>query len=285
MGTAALRGAFLLTDLFQPGRLPWCSPTWIAWWWAARFRMAIWSCRHCTRMGRGGFRNGATGIVNIGDRGTVMVGETRYTLERFDCLYVGKGDQAVRLCRSDEGQPVFFPLQRAGASAAPDYAGAGKRGNAEPRDENTCLTEVRPQADHLDGVASCQLVMGRTEIAENSVWNTMPAHTHGRRCEVYLYVDLGEGMAVNRWGRRANTRHLIVRDRQAVLSPGSSHSLRLRHQRLSLVWAMAGENQDFADVDAAAVRICYDTQGIHGSPLLRGHGTRPDADPASPMSP
>jgi 4-deoxy-L-threo-5-hexosulose-uronate ketol-isomerase len=95
--------------------------------------------------------------------------------------------------------------------------------------------------------------MGRTELAENSVWNTMPAHTHTRRCEVYLYTDLGEGMAVHLMGTPQDTRHVIVRDRQAVLSPGWSIHSGCGTNAYRFVWAMAGENQDFADVDAAGI--------------------------------
>lgn len=103
---------------------------------------------------------------------------------------------------------------------------------------------------HPGGAASCQLVMGFTELEAGSVWNTMPPHTHSRRSEIYLYFDLGDGVVVHRMGEPSNTRHLIVRDREAVLSPPWSIHSGAGTRSYGFVWGMAGENQDFGDMDA-----------------------------------
>jgi len=102
-------------------------------------------------------------------------------------------------------------------------------------------------------VASCQLVMGFTELASGSVWNAMPAHTHHRRSEIYLYVDLGSDMVFHFLGQPGETRHVVVRDREAVLSPVWSVHSGAGTGPYKFVWAMAGENQDFADIDPIAM--------------------------------
>jgi 4-deoxy-L-threo-5-hexosulose-uronate ketol-isomerase len=102
---------------------------------------------------------------------------------------------------------------------------------------------------HPGGVASCQLVMGFTELEPGSVWNTMPPHTHSRRTEIYLYFDLGDQAVVHLMGEPAATRHLIVRDREAVLSPSWSIHCGAGTGPYRFVWAMAGENQEFGDMD------------------------------------
>jgi len=97
--------------------------------------------------------------------------------------------------------------------------------------------------------ASAQLTMGYTELDANSVWNTMPPHTHGRRMEVYLYFDLADGVVMHLMGTPGETRHLMVRDKQAVLSPGWPVHAGAGTQDYRFAWGMAGENQDFADLD------------------------------------
>jgi len=106
---------------------------------------------------------------------------------------------------------------------------------------------------HAGGIRSCQLVMGITELDEGSVWNTMPPHTHMRRTEVYMYFDLPpDALAVHLMGKPDETRSLIVRDREAVLSPAWSIHAAAGTQRYSFIWAMGGENQEFSDMDAVA---------------------------------
>ncbi|MEK7752916.1 MAG: 5-deoxy-glucuronate isomerase, partial [Acidobacteriota bacterium] len=119
-------------------------------------------------------------------------------------------------------------------------------------DESHASRRTIHKCIHPGGAASCQLVMGFTELAPSSVWNTMPAHTHARRSEIYLYFDLGDALVVHLMGRPEATRHLIVRDRQAALSPPWSIHAGAGTASYRFIWGMAGENQDFGDMDAVA---------------------------------
>ena len=128
--------------------------------------------------------------------------------------------------------------RRAEVSAAPigDVTRANRR---------TILKYIHP-----DGIKSCQLVLGFTEFEPGSIWNTMPPHTHSRRTEIYLYFDLGENLAMHFLGEPHATRHLVVRDREAVLSPAWSIHCGVGTGAYRFVWAMGGDNQVFADMDA-----------------------------------
>ena len=106
---------------------------------------------------------------------------------------------------------------------------------------------------HLDGVKSCQLVMGFTEFEPGSVWNTMPPHTHSRRTEIYLYFDVGDNAVFHFMGTPQATRHLVVRDREAVLSPAWSIHCGAGTGAYRFVWAMGGDNQVFADMDVVSM--------------------------------
>jgi 4-deoxy-L-threo-5-hexosulose-uronate ketol-isomerase len=106
---------------------------------------------------------------------------------------------------------------------------------------------------HLDGIKSCQLVLGFTEFEPGSIWNTMPPHTHSRRTETYLYFDLGDNIVVHLMGEPAATRNLIVRDREAVLSPAWSIHCGVGTGAYRFVWAMGGDNQVFSDMDPAPI--------------------------------
>jgi 4-deoxy-L-threo-5-hexosulose-uronate ketol-isomerase len=102
---------------------------------------------------------------------------------------------------------------------------------------------------HPGGIRSCQLVMGYTELAEGSVWNTFPPHTHHRRTEIYFYFDLGEQVLVHFLGEPAATRHLFIQNEQAALSPSWSIHAGCGSGNYKFIWGMAGENQNFDDVD------------------------------------
>lgn len=195
------------------------------------------------------------GILNIGAAaGQVKVGGTSYTLASLDCLYVGLGEKDLSFENGPSGQAQFYFVstpahakypttlaRRADVSATPigDIAKANRR---------TILKYI-----HLDGIKSCQLVLGFTEFEPGSIWNTMPPHTHSRRTEIYLYFDLGEQMVVHLMGEPHATRNLIVRDREAVLSPAWSIHSGVGTGSYRFVWAMGGDNQIFADMDAAPI--------------------------------
>ena len=131
--------------------------------------------------------------------------------------------------------------RRADASAAPI-------GDATKANRRTILKYIHPE-----GIKSCQLVLGFTEFEPGNIWNTMPPHTHSRRTEIYLYFDLGENIAMHFMGEPQATRHLVVRDREVVLSPAWSIHCGVGTGAYRFVWAMGGDNQNFSDMDPAPI--------------------------------
>lgn len=190
-------------------------------------------------------------VLNIGAAGRVTVGKTRHDLETKDVLYVGRGERDVVFESTSANTPARFYLVSYLAHA--EYpttivrkadAQGTEIGQGE-RASRRCVARYI----HLDGARSAQLVMGVTTLAQGSVWNTMPAHTHHRRSEVYLYFDLPrDGMVVHLLGEPGESRHLIVRDGEAVLAPGWSIHSGVGTASYSFCWAMGGENQDYADM-------------------------------------
>lgn len=196
------------------------------------------------------------GVINIGGPGRVKVDGTVYSLANRDALYIGCGKKEVWF-DSEEGSNlakfylVSYPAHREYPTA---YTGvkdaeALQLGSAEASNKRTIYKYIYP-----GGIRSCQLVMGFTELAEGSVWNTMPAHRHMRRSEVYMYFNLpGEAVVFHLMGKPDETRNIVVRDCQAVISPGWSIHAGSGTQNYSFVWAMGGENQDFTDMDPVAL--------------------------------
>ena len=194
------------------------------------------------------------GIVNLAHQGNVRVGGQVYSLGYMDFLYIGTGNPDV-VFESCGSVPACFYLLSAPAhrqylvarlsrADVPSEA-MGEAKNASRRHLHRCI--------HDGGIQSCQLVMGFTELEEASVWNTMPTHTHSRRSEVYLYTGLGEGMVLHLMGEPAATRHLIVRDREAVLSPSWSIHTGVGTNPYSFIWGMAGENKSYSDIDPVSL--------------------------------
>jgi len=191
------------------------------------------------------------GVLNIGGAGTVTVGDEEYGLANRDLLYVGRGSGAISFASADVGAPARFYVV--------SYPAHGEHPTTLVRKADAELEELgsEEQANRRDlfkyvrpgGVESAQLVMGITEIQEGSVWNTMPAHTHARRTEVYLYFDVPEGDVVfHMMGEPQEVRTVIVRDGEAVLSPGWSIHAGAGTRAYTFCWAMGGENQDFGDM-------------------------------------
>jgi 4-deoxy-L-threo-5-hexosulose-uronate ketol-isomerase len=196
------------------------------------------------------------GIVNVGGVGTVTADGEVYDLPTGACLYLGRGIRDVVFADADAGDGAQFYLFSAPAHTA--YPAALVRpGEGTVRELGDQLTSNRRtlnQYIHENGVRSCQIVMGVTQLHPGSMWNTMPAHTHDRRTECYLYFDVPEdARVIHLMGEREETRHLVVADRQAVISPSWSLHSGVGTAAYSFVWAMAGENQAFDDMDAAPV--------------------------------
>jgi 4-deoxy-L-threo-5-hexosulose-uronate ketol-isomerase len=196
------------------------------------------------------------GVLNIGGAGVVQVGSTTYDLDNLDLLYVGRGNANVRFESKSKDAPAVFYLLSYPAHASYPVAVVKKK-DAQPTEIGqleTCNRRTIYKYIHAEGVKSCQLVMGVTHLHDGSVWNTMPPHTHMRRSEVYLYFDVAEAArVVHLMGPPDETRHLIMSNRDVVVSPGWSIHAGAGTQAYKFCWGMGGENQDYADMDAAAI--------------------------------
>lgn len=196
------------------------------------------------------------GIVNVGGAGTVTADGEAFKLAPGACLYLGRGVREVVFADSGDGPGAQFYLFSAPAHTSYPSAlvSPGEGTVRELGDQLTSNRRTLTQYVHEGGIRSCQVVMGVTRLHPGSMWNTMPAHTHDRRTECYLYFDLpADARVVHLLGEREETRHLVVADRQAVISPSWSLHAGVGTAAYSFVWAMAGENQAFDDMDPAPV--------------------------------
>jgi 4-deoxy-L-threo-5-hexosulose-uronate ketol-isomerase len=194
------------------------------------------------------------GIVNVGGPGTVIADGVEYRMANLDALYLGRGITSVSFASQSQDSPARFWMQSYPAHLAHgsrhvvfEKTAGEKLGSAAGANQRTLYKLIHPAA-----FPTCQVVMGVTRIAEGSVWNTMPPHTHMLRSEVYLYFELPPGRTVFHFmGQPEKTRHLVVRDLEAVLSPSWSIHCGAGTGNYSFVWGMGGENQDFADMQRA----------------------------------
>ncbi len=196
------------------------------------------------------------GIINVGGPGSVVAGEDTYPMKKQDGLYIGKGVGNVQFKSDSAGDPAHFYFVSTTAhteyptthipidDAEPIHLGADANSN-----KRTIYKYVHP-----DGAKSCQLTMGLTMLAPNNMWNTMPAHLHDRRMEVYLYCDIEDDNVVfHLMGEPGETRHLVMRNQEAVISPSWSIHSGMGTGNYTFIWAMAGENQDFTDMDSVGM--------------------------------
>ncbi len=192
------------------------------------------------------------GIVNIGGAGSVAVGNWTHDLARGEALYVGRGAGELTLHSRSSADPARFYLLSTPAHESHPTVRITSA-NAKRIDLGAVATANKRtihQMIHPDVCASCQLVMGVTRLEEGSVWNTMPTHVHDRRSEVYLYFDLAADARVfHLMGEPQETRHIVMADSEAVISPGWSIHSGCGTANYSFIWAMAGDNQDFTDMD------------------------------------
>ncbi|MCP1428156.1 4-deoxy-L-threo-5-hexosulose-uronate ketol-isomerase [Microbacterium foliorum] len=196
------------------------------------------------------------GIVNVGGTGTVTADGETYTLVNGACLYLGRGVHDVVFADGlpDSGAQFYLFSAPAHTSYPTVLVAPGEGTVRELGDQATSNRRTLNQYIHESGVVSCQIVMGVTQLHSGSMWNTMPAHTHDRRTECYLYFDVPEdARVIHLFGQPQESRHLVVADRQAVISPSWSLHSGVGTTAYSFVWAMAGENQAFDDMDAVAV--------------------------------
>lgn len=260
MGTEDLRAEFLIPGLFVPGEA----------------RMAY---THLDRMVLGGivpatdpigigdgaevgtrtlFQAREGGIANLGaSPGTVTVDGEAFRLAPRDVLYVGRGAEAVTLASDDPADPALFYLNSVPAQAdhphrliARDQSKAVAMGEEGKSNRRTLRMYIHPEV-----APSCLLLMGITDPAPGSVWNTMPPHTHERRMEAYLYFGMSEeDRVIHLMGRPEATRHLVVAGGDAVLSPAWSIHMGAGTGPYAFVWGMTGENQVYQEMTPVPVR-------------------------------
>lgn len=252
--TQALRDGFVIEELFRPGEI-------------------ILTYSHLDRMIVGGVAPvsglleidhvAETGterfldrreaaIVNIGGAGTVSVGGKDHALGFQEAIYIGMGEGVLGFKSNDPAEPALFYLLSAPAHRAcptvhisRDMVKKVSLGSAEESNARTINQYVHP-----DVCESCQLLVGLTMFEPGSVWNTMPAHVHDRRMEVYLYFGMQEATRIFHFmGEPNETRHVVLKNHQAVLSPGWSIHSGAGTGRYAFIWAMAGDNMSFTDMD------------------------------------
>lgn len=192
-------------------------------------------------------------IVSIAGQGTVTADGEQYNMESLDCLYIGKGKKQVSFSSTDENQPAKFIFFSCPAHQTypnhlmkPAEATPTTLGSLENNNERTINKYIHP-----DGIKSCQLMLGVTHFKKGSIWNTMPPHLHDRRMETYFYFNLPpEQRVIHFMGQPNETRHMFVANEQAILSPAWSMHFGCATSSYSFIWAMAGENMSFGDMDA-----------------------------------
>ena len=196
------------------------------------------------------------GIVNIGAAGTVVADGERHAMASGACLYLGRGVRDVSFESDDAATPArFYGFSAPAHTTYPTALVEPGQGTVrELGDPLTSNRRTLNQYIHENGVRSCQVVMGVTQLHPGSMWNTMPSHTHDRRTEFYVYFDVdADARVVHLMGQPQETRHLLVADGGLVLSPSWSIHSGVGTSNYSFVWAMAGENQSFDDMDGVAI--------------------------------
>ena len=258
MGTDELRDNFLIESLFVPGRI-------------------TLTYSHYDRMIVGGAAplgaplrldtikpTGTPGFldrreliaVNIGGPGVITADGQELAAGSRDMVYLGMGSKEVTFASSAAGAPARFYLLSAPAHVGhpAKLIGIDEAKRIDLGSQETCNQRSIFQFIHPEGALTCQLVVGLTTFAPGSVWNTMPCHIHDRRSEAYLYFDLPETARVfHIMGEPDETRHLVVKNEQAILSPGWSIHSGVGTASYAFVWAMAGDNVDYTDVDPVAI--------------------------------
>ena len=197
------------------------------------------------------------GVINIGGAGIVTLDGEKYGLGSRDGLYVGMGAKEVSFESVDASKPAKFYLNSATAHKTyPTVKITLEKANkVKAGSDEECNKRVINQYVHPAVCKSCQLVMGMTILEPGSVWNTMPCHTHDRRMEVYLYFDMDEKNVVfHLMGTPQETRHIVMKNEQAVISPSWSIHSGVGTKNYTFIWGMVGENQEFTDMDAVATK-------------------------------
>jgi 4-deoxy-L-threo-5-hexosulose-uronate ketol-isomerase len=196
------------------------------------------------------------GIINVAGDGYIVADGQTYDLGKFDCLYIGKGVRSVAFSSKNSDDPALFYLLSAPAhvSYPTTLMSIGEAAKVNAGSLATANERIINKYIHADGIKSCQLVMGLTILQTGSVWNTMPAHTHDRRMEAYFYFDLPVGQKIVHYmGKGDETRHIMMNNYEAVVSPPWSIHSGSGTTNYNFIWGMAGENLDYTDMDTVSI--------------------------------
>jgi 4-deoxy-L-threo-5-hexosulose-uronate ketol-isomerase len=258
MNTASLRENFLIDTIFENDKINWV--------YSHYDRMMIGSAVPVSRplvletfeslKANYFLERREIGIINIGGNGTVSADGTEIEISKLGCVYIGKGTKEVTFSSHDAANPAAYYLLSSPAHHTyptrlftKEEATPATIGSMETSNHRTIYKYI-----HLDGIQSCQLVMGLTVLQTGSVWNTMPSHVHDRRMEAYLYFDVPANQRIMHFmGEPSETRHLVVADRQAIISPPWSIHSGCGTSNYSFIWGMAGENKDYTDMDPVVI--------------------------------
>lgn len=198
------------------------------------------------------------GVINVGGKGTVIADGVEYSLEKLECVYLGKGTKSVSFKTAHESSPALFYLLSTPAHQSypntkytKEQAAPVNLGDISTSNKRTIYKYI-----HLDGIRSCQLVMGLTVLEQGSVWNSVPPHTHTRRMEAYFYFDIPDTQRVFHFmGEPQQTRHIVMNNYDAVLSAPWSVHFGCGTSNYGFIWGMAGENQTFTDMDPTPIAV------------------------------
>jgi 4-deoxy-L-threo-5-hexosulose-uronate ketol-isomerase len=198
------------------------------------------------------------GVINVGGKGKIIVDEKVYELDKLDGLYIGKGVKEVQFISINENVPAIFYLLSTPAHhsystslCTASQATPVKMGAQQTSNQRTIYKYI-----HQQGIQSCQLVMGLTILEEGNVWNSIPPHTHSRRMEVYFYFDLAATARVMHFmGTPEETRHVVVANNEAVISPPWSTHFGCGMMNYGFIWGMAGENLEYTDMDPIPIDL------------------------------
>ena len=194
------------------------------------------------------------GIINIGTKGKVVVDDKEYVLDNLNALYVGKNHKRI-IFENIENAKFYLASAPAHEEKETVLINMENAKRVPCGDGKTSNKRVINQLIHSSIVDTCQLMMGCTELKDGSVWNTMPAHTHERRMEVYFYFDLNDDNVVMHYmGEPDETRHIIMKNEQAVISPSWSIHAGCGTSSYKFIWTMVGENKVFEDMDDLKIK-------------------------------
>ena len=193
------------------------------------------------------------GVINVGGKGTITVDGKEYVMNPRDGMYIGRGNKEIVFSSDDPAVPAKFYISSCPAHCTYPtvHIDISKAKKVPCGDAASCNKRVINQYIHPEVMQSCQLTMGLTQLESGSNWNTMPCHTHDRRMEVYMYLDMEpQDVVFHMMGEPTETRHIVMRSEQAVISPSWSIHSGVGTKNYSFIWAMCGENQEFTDMDA-----------------------------------